>query len=121
MSPSAFAHEIHAGARIEPVSVDAQAPWITADLGSVKTARVLELRTHGGLVRLPAVILIESSRDGVTWTRDVEQAPGGPALIGALAAPQVVPLRLVLPDIEARFIRINASEFGRRAITIFGP
>jgi hypothetical protein len=121
MSPSAFAHEIHAGARIEPVSVDAQAPWITADLGSVKTARVLELRTHGGLVRLPAVILIESSRDGVTWTRDVEQAPGGPALIGALAAPQVVPLRLVLPDIQARFIRINASEFGPRAITIFGP
>src|SRR4051812_18651317 len=120
MGPAPFGGQLRAGAALAATaSIDD--PWLMADLGSVQTVRMVELRTHGNLVRLPAAIQIESSEDGREWTRQVEQAPGAPALIGALASPRVVPLQIFVPDARARFVRINATRFGPRAVTVYGP
>jgi hypothetical protein len=33
----------------------------------------------------------------------------------------VIPLRIDLQDVTARFVRVNAPAFGARAVTIYGP
>ena len=121
MAASPYASPVAAGAAINAESIRSDGLWLTADLGRVRTARMLELVTHGQLTRLPGMLHVETSEDGSTWTRQLEQAPGGPALVGALAAPRIIPVRLNLPDVPARFIRINAPGFRPRALTVYGP
>jgi len=95
--------------------------WIVADLGHAQTVRGLELRTHGGLTRLPASLRVEVSTGGTSWTVVHDERPGGAALLGALELPRVIPIRLDLRDAYARYVRVNASGFGPRALTILGP
>jgi hypothetical protein len=64
---------------------------------------------------------VETSFDGVTWTVAAEQAPGGPALAGAIADPLGVPLRVLLPEVSARYVRINAALFRETRLTLYGP
>jgi hypothetical protein len=116
-----FLPQMTAGADRPIRSVRVDGPWLTADLGDVRTTRMVELRTHGNLVKLPAVLHVESSVDGSTWTPLLDVSPGGPALLGALAVPRVIPLRLFLPDPQARYIRINAPLYGGRSLSVFAP
>ena len=106
------------------VTVDAatrvDGDWIVSDLHQAKMVRGLELRTHGNLVRLPADLRIDVSIDGTNWQQVFEQRPGGLALLGALDLPRVIPLRVDLQDVTARFVRVNAPAFGPRAVTIYG-
>jgi hypothetical protein len=120
MAASGFAPQLVAGPAL-PARVRLDGLWLTADLGQIQTARMVELRTHGKLTQLPEIIHIESSEDGSNWIRQAEQPPGGPALVGALDVPRVIPIRLFVPDVRARFIRINTSRFAPQALTIYGP
>jgi len=43
------------------------------------------------------------------------------ALGGALRDPLAIPLRIALPHVRARFVRINAPFFGAAAITLYAP
>jgi hypothetical protein len=38
-----------------------------------------------------------------------------------LAEPRAIPLRLILPDVQTRYVRVNAGRFRTTAVTIFGP
>jgi hypothetical protein len=116
-----FRPQVTVGAATPVHSVRVDGPWLMADLGEVRTTRMIELRTHGNLVKLPAVLHVESSMDGSTWTSVLDVSPGGPALLGALAVPQMIPLRLFLPDPQARYIRINAPMYGGRSLGVFAP
>jgi hypothetical protein len=121
MPPSAYPRQVTTGPALRPVSVQSRDQWLTADLGEPGTVRAIQLRTDGHLLRLPAVMRVETSADGSGWTPALEEAPGALALVGVLAEPRAIPLRLILPDVRTRYIRINAGRFNADAVTIFGP
>jgi hypothetical protein len=121
MPPAAYPRQVLTGPALTPASVESRDGWLIADLGQRQTVRALEIRTNGDLVRLPATIQIDTSADGSTWSRALEEAPGAPALVGVLAEPRAVPLRFILPDLRARSVRINAGGFHTSAIRVFGP
>lgn len=121
LPPAAFPRQVTTGAALSPASVDFRDGWLIADLGERQTVRALEIRTNGDLVRLPATIQIETSSDRSTWSLALEEAPGAPALVGVLAEPRAIPLRLILPDVRTRYIRINAGRFHTSAVRIFSP
>jgi hypothetical protein len=121
MPPAAFPKQVTVGPALSSASVESRDGWLVADLGQPQTVRALEIRTNGDLVRLPAMIRIETSPDGSAWSLAVEEAPGALALVGALAQPRAIPLRLILPDVRTRHVRINAGRFRTSAVTIFGP
>jgi hypothetical protein len=120
MPAAPFARQIRPGMAIDDASVRVENEWIVADLQRARAVRGMELRTHGNLVRLPADLRVETSLDGVRWDTAFDDRPGGLALVGALDLPRVIPLRLDLSDVTARYVRVNAPAFGPRALTIFG-
>ena len=69
---------------------------------------------------LQQTVRVDTSLDGVTWTVAAEQPSGGLALVGSLAEPKGVPLRIIVPDARAKFVRINGAPFGTGAITVYG-
>ena len=70
---------------------------------------------------LRATVRVETSVDGSAWTLAAEDPSGGLALAGAFTDPRGVPIRLLLPDPSARFLRINTPAFGPASFTIYGP
>jgi hypothetical protein len=60
---------------------------------------------------MPDELIIQTSIDGRSWTTAFDDRPGGALLIGALASPRVVPLRIDLQDIAARYVRLDTPAF----------
>src|SRR5262249_13467661 len=99
------------GTPIEGVALSSDPGWLTGDLQRAQPVRGLELRTHGVLHPLPDELIVQTSLDGKRWTTAFDDRPGGLALTGALASPQVVPLRIDLQDAAARYVRLDAPAF----------
>jgi hypothetical protein len=119
MRPAAYAHEVRPGTPIA-AAVTVSSDWLVADVQQPRGIRGLELRTQGNLLRLPRDLRIETSIDGTRWDVAFEDRPGGLALIGALELPRVIPLKVDLRDVTARYVRVNAPGLGARALTIVG-
>ncbi len=120
MAPAAYAAGPRPGAAIADALARVDGDWIVADVGRARAMRGLELRTGGNLVRLPRDLRIDVSVDGTRWETAFEERPGGMALLGALQQPLVIPLRVDLRDVSARYVRVNAPAFGAKAVTVFG-
>jgi hypothetical protein len=120
MPAAPYAREVRPGARIDPLDVRVEGDWIVADARQPRGIRSLELRTHGNLVRLPKDLRIDISADGIQWQTVFEERPGGLALAGALELPRVIPLRVDLLDVTARFVRVNTPAFRAGALTLYG-
>lgn len=121
LPPAPFARLITAGAPLHAAGVTGETEWLTLDLGSVQTVRVLELRTRGHVVRLRATVRVETSVDGVTWTLAADEPSAGLAFAGVLVEPRAVPVRLIIPDAQARYVRVDTPAFAVAAVTIYGP
>jgi hypothetical protein len=115
-----FARPVVPGAPIA-ASEAADRYAITLSFGSSHAVRVVDIRTRGHFLDLPTRVQIEASTDGVNWTRVFDEGPGGAALAGALAEPREIPLRVVLPDVTARYLRVNVPRLGRGAVTPHQP
>jgi hypothetical protein len=115
-----LARDARAGAPLDVVSATVDGPWVVLDVGSARVGQVVEVRP-GRLSRMPRWLRVEASIDGVTWTLASEQPAGGATLIGALTSPRVWPVRLVIPDVRARYFRVNVAPYGPRAVTVFSP
>jgi hypothetical protein len=87
----------------------AQAPgdWMWIDLGGVRNVRGVRLFVAGYSADFPRRLMIETSTDGLEWTKIWAGSGGGPALAGALLNPQWVPVDIPLPEGPARFIRFT--------------
>ena len=121
MPATPFPPQVAIGPSLAVVRRETGGGWVTLDLGQIRTVRAVELRTRGHVTLVQATLRADTSLDGITWTTAADQPPGALALAGALRAPLDVPLRLLLPDLSARFLRLNAEAFGPEAVTIFGP
>ena len=121
MPPAAYASEVRPGPPIADAAVRVDGDWLVADVRQPRGIRGLELRTHGKLLRLPRDLRIETSVDGTRWRTAFDDRPGGLALIGALQLPRVIPLRVDLRDVIARYVRANVPAFGAGAMTVFAP
>ena len=121
MSPAPYRAIVQHGPALPPRHVAAADGWLVADLGAPATIRAVALWTRAAVTKLPDLVRVETSMDGRTWSMAAEEAAGGPALVGALADPLGVPIRIVVPDVSARFVRINAPVFRGTRLTIHGP
>lgn len=112
---------IRPGPQLQPAAIARADGWITADLGAPHVVRFVELKTRGDLVRLPASIVVEASPDGVNWQTVSDERPGGAALLGVLEDPRSIPVRVLVADVNARYIRVNAPAFHPDALGVYGP
>lgn len=120
MPAAPYAREVRRGTPVD-AGTRVEGDWIVATLPQAHTVRGLEVRIRGNLVRLPKDLRIDTSMDGIEWTTRFDDRPGGLVLLAALAEPLVMPVRIDLQDVSARYVRINAGAFGPGALTIFGP
>jgi len=121
MPPASFARQVSTGPSLTPARVTVDAGWLVAELASPAPVRAVVLRTRGHVVWLQQTVRVDTSLDGVTWSVAAEEPSGGLAFVGVLADPRSVPVRIFVPDVPARFVRINGGPFGVGAMTVFGP
>jgi hypothetical protein len=83
---------------------------VVLDLGSQKVVRTLEFPLRDRYSALGRRIAVEISDNGTAWTTALEDWTGGAAITGALEDQIAVPVRLVLPDVTGRYLRIHPAE-----------
>ena len=83
-----------------------QSDRLTLDLSTSRVVRsiVVPLRWH--YEELGSRLRIEASDDGNAWETVWLDWIGGPAMAAALDDPLVVPLRIPLSDVRARYLQI---------------
>jgi hypothetical protein len=52
---------------------------------------------------------VEASDDGTNWRSVWLDWTGGLAMAGALKDPRTVPMRIPLPDVRARYLRVHPA------------
>lgn len=93
-----------------------------ADLEHVQTVRALAFATRWRHAEIPEQLTIETSVDGHTWTTVWENWTGGIVLAGALQDQHEVPFRIVLPDVNARYVRISpVPRWVVGEMAVYGP
>jgi hypothetical protein len=94
---------------------------VLLDLGTERIVRTIAFPLRAYYADVPR-IAIETSPDARTWTTTWEGWIGGRALAGALEDPLLVPIRIPLPDVPARYVRIHpAPEWMIGELRILGP
>ena len=92
------------------------------DLGESRTVRTIEFPLRWHYSRFGERLEVEASTDGLSWTVVSRDWTGGRALAGALENPRLVPFRLPLPDITARYLRIHpAPDWMISELRVLGP
>ena len=92
------------------------------DLGTPRVVRTIGFPLRWRYGDLDPRIRVEGSLDGITWATVWEDWTGGPALAAALANPVEVPVRLMLPDVRMRYVRLYpAAAWLRREVAAYGP
>jgi hypothetical protein len=95
---------------------------VVLDLGAPKVVRSLEFPLRNHIRSLGRRFAIDVSADGTNWEREWNDWTGGTALSGALEDQRLIPVRLVLPDITTRYMRIHpAPDWLVRELKVFGP
>ena len=76
------------------------------DLGSEQSVRAVTIPIRMRFTELDALVSIETSSDGRTWSSAWRGGIGEPALIAALQDARTLPMTLYLPDVRARYVRM---------------
>ena len=77
---------------------------------------------RGRYAELGERLRVERSDDGQVWEQSWLGWTGGLALTGAVADPLLVPIRIPLPDIRARYLRIYpAPPWLAQEVGVRGP
>jgi hypothetical protein len=103
-------------------TVSRDSDTVVLDFGEPRTVRTLgfPVRWHYG--ELATRLIVEASMDRASWSTAWHDWTGAPTLAAALLDPQVVPLRLTLPDVPARYLRVRpAPRWMEREIVAYSP
>jgi hypothetical protein len=82
---------------------------VEIDLGSEQIVRAVEFPLAWHAAELDPRIAIEASLDRTAWSTVWEDWTGGLAVRGALEDPLRAPVRMVLADVRARYLRIHPA------------
>ncbi len=92
------------------------------DLGSEQLVRAITIPVRMRISDLDALVTVETSLDGRTWTSAWQGGIGEAALIAALADPKRMPMTLYVPDVRARYVRMTpAPPWALHEMTVWGP
>ena len=95
---------------------------VVLDLGASQIVRAVgfDLRWHYG--ELAPRMEVEASDDGVSWRSVWLDWTGALAIDGALESPREVPIRIPLPDVPARYLRVHpAPRWMVPELTVYAP
>ena len=109
------------GAELPATTVGSPAGSVVLDLGSEHLVRGLNLNLRWRHAQI-GDLAVATSADGAAWTTAWEGPTGGLALHAALEDQRVVPMKIHLPDVRARFVRVRPvpPSIGRET-TVYGP
>jgi len=94
---------------------------IDVDLGQPRVVRTIGFPLRWHYREIDRWMAIQGSIDGQTWSTLWEDWTGGPALAAALIDPLEVPVRITLPDVTTRYLRIHpVPPWLRRELQIHG-
>ncbi len=92
------------------------------DLRGERTVRTIAFDLLDRYVDFDARVGFQVSGDGTTWTPAWEGWTGAPALAAMLHDPRRAPVRITLPDVRARYVRLdNAPGWLWEEIRFYGP
>jgi hypothetical protein len=80
---------------------------VVLDLGTPQIVRAVGFDVRWHYDELAPRMQVEASDDGVSWRSEWLDWTGGRAIAAALENPPVVPLRIPLPDVRARYLRVH--------------
>jgi len=101
---------------------DAGGQQLILDLAAPQVVRALTFNLRGRYAELGERLRVERSDDGQVWEQSWLGWTGGLALTGAVADPLLVPIRIPLPDIRARYLRIYpAPPWLAQEVGVRGP
>jgi hypothetical protein len=109
------------GAALVSTPIDSQAGYAAVDLGSEQVVRGMTIALRWRYAEVGPQMTVETSSDGLTWTRVWENWTGGAALAAALEDQRTIPMKIYLPDVRARYIRVTpAPPWVSREMTVYG-
>lgn len=120
MPAAPYSRRVSAAPAFTPARTHVDGGWLVVELAAPETVRVVEVRTRGHVPLLNETVRVDTSNDGVAWTVAADEPSAGLAVIGVLADPRAVPVRVTLPDVRARYVRVNAAAFGAAATLVHG-
>jgi hypothetical protein len=95
---------------------------VVFDLGATRTVRTIEFPLRRNYPELGERIAVEASIDAETWSMVWLDWTAGRAIAAALEDPRVLPVRILLPDIRARYLRIHpVPEWMENELKILEP
>jgi hypothetical protein len=95
---------------------------VELDLGATRIVRTVGFTLRARYSELDSRIRIQGSEDGTTWSTSWEDWTGGPALAASLEDPLETPVRLTLPDVRMRYVRVYpAAAWLQQEVSVYGP
>ena len=95
---------------------------VILDLGELRTVRTIGFAVRWHYGELATRLTVDASSDGGSWSNAWADWTGGSTLAAALVDPVLVPVRLTLPDVQARYVRIRpAPPWMQREIAAYAP
>jgi hypothetical protein len=111
------------GPALQPAGMTHEAREHTiVDLGVPQIVRAVGFNVRWHFEELAPRMQVETSRDGENWTSVWLDWTGGLAVAAAIEDQRAVPVRIALPDVRARYLRIHpVPAWMVRELTVFGP
>jgi hypothetical protein len=95
---------------------------VSLDLHGERVVRRLKFPLRDRYADLDGRVAVEASIDGASWEMVWEGWTGGLALAGTLEDPRHAPVRLVLPDVRTRYLRLHPVDAWLvDGLTVSGP
>lgn len=109
------------GPRLPAAIVSVDRNRVEIDLGGEHVVRTVEFALRWHAAELDPRIAVEASVDRVTWSTVWEDWTGAEALVGALEDPLVAPVRIFVPDVRARYLRVHpAPRWLQEGLAVYG-
>lgn len=110
------------GDLVQGMLAELEREHVVVDLGAPHIVRTIGFALRWHYAEFAERLAIETSLDAATWSTAWEDWTGGPALAGALENALENPVRITLPDVNARYLRIHpVPPWLSRELRVYGP
>ena len=120
--PQPALHRPPVGPALTAIPSTSPAGYAAIDLGSDRIVRAVSIPVGKRFGDMAPRMTVETSSDGTTWTTAWDDWTGEPALTAAQDDPRVVLMKLPLPDVLARYLRVTPiPAWAARELKAHGP